>query len=84
MLKKAVMITAIAFGIGALSTGCASPRQTYIEADLLTHFAVAPEYEEYVDADESLDEEQKQDRHDLVDSWKRRIDEALESLHGKK
>tara|TARA_Y100000034_G_C6653897_1_gene286348 strand:+ start:335 stop:589 length:255 start_codon:yes stop_codon:yes gene_type:complete len=81
MLKKAVMITVVVLGLSTLSTGCVSPRQAYIEADLLTHIAVAPEYEKYFEQDDDLDEEQKQDRRDLVTSWRSRIDQALESLH---
>ena len=53
--------------------GCNSIDKVYIEADLATYSAIAPEYSDYVDQDETLSDDEKQDRYALLDSWVRRI-----------
>jgi hypothetical protein len=53
--------------------GCNSIDKIYIEADLATYSAIAPEYSDYVDKDEDLTDDEKQDRYALLDSWLRRI-----------
>lgn len=46
----------------------------YRAADGATYRAVAPEYLDYIEDDEALDDEQKQSRRDTVATWRQRID----------
>lgn len=56
--------------------GCGSIAKEYVGADRATFEAIAPEYLEYVKADESLDEDAKKLREANVDSWEYRIIQA--------
>lgn len=62
---------ALLLGLSACAPGAA-----YVEADRLTHEAIAPEYRGYVDADQALDAEAKARRHRTVDAWAVRIERA--------
>ena len=56
--------------------GCAAlsaPSPGYVAADRATYAAVAPEYAAYVNADPSLDDEEKARRGRTVASWDARI-----------
>lgn len=59
----------------AALTSC-TPVQAYVQADRATYEAIAPPHARYVAADASLSPEQKQDRQDLLDTWRRRIEVA--------
>ncbi len=72
MLKHLLSMTLVAcFAMSLLA--CSGIDKVYIEADLATYGAIAPEYSNYVSNDESLTEDEKQDRYALLDSWLRRI-----------
>lgn len=76
-LKVATVILGLAVVILALATsGCADLQTVYVEADRLTFEAVAPEYRAYVEADEGLDDRQKERREKTLEAWQRRIEEA--------
>jgi len=64
---------ALFFAFAFALFGCNSIDKVYIEADLATYGAIAPEYSSYVGQDESLSDDEKQDRYALLDSWLRRI-----------
>lgn len=53
-----------------------TPTQVYVEADRATYEAIAPAHTRYVAADASLSPEQRQDRRDLLDTWRKRIEAA--------
>lgn len=59
-----------------LLSGCGSMPQEYVDADEATYNAVAAPYSAYFEADESLTEDQKQSKRDVILTWKLRIDEA--------
>lgn len=59
--------------------GCGSMPKEYVEADELTFDAVAGPYSDYFEADDSLTEDQKQSKRDVILTWKLRIDEAKKS-----
>lgn len=65
--------------VAILLSGCESPRNTWVRADRATFDALAPAHRRYVEADESLDDQQKQARYDMLRSWELRIEteEAL-------
>jgi len=52
--------------------------EVYVKADKMTYDAIAPEYVKYVEADKKLDKDAKARRVRLVETWKKRIDGALE------
>jgi len=65
-------------GIAALclfATGCATS-QEYVKADRLTFDAIAPAYLKYVEADTTLDADQKERRKRTVETWKLRLDKS--------
>ena len=70
---KIIFGMALFFAFAFASFGCNSVDKVYIEADLATYRAIAPEYSSYVGQDESLSDDEKQDRYALLDSWLRRI-----------
>lgn len=70
--------------LALLPMGCAGIPKAYVEADLKTYEAVAPEYLQYVDQDEELSPTQKDLRHGTVQSWQRRIKAAQEVQHGER
>jgi hypothetical protein len=70
---KIVFGIALIFVLAFALFGCNSIDKVYMEADLATYSAIAPEYSDYVAKDEDLTEEEKQDRYALLDSWLRRI-----------
>lgn len=59
-----------------LGLAACNPGAAYVEADRLTHEAIAPEHRRYVDADPNLDAEQKARRHRTLDAWAVRIEHA--------
>jgi hypothetical protein len=69
ILLLCLMFCFVALG----STSCAVD-EGYRLADKATHNAIAPEYLDYVEDDESLDEDEKQSRRDTVATWRKRID----------
>jgi len=59
------------------AAGCASlesPAAAYVAADRATYEAVAPEYAQYVSADPSLDDEQRQRRGRTLETWRQRVE----------
>lgn len=65
----------VALVCAAALTSC-TPVQAYVQADRATYEAIAPPHARYVAADASLSPEQKQDRQDLLDTWRKRIESA--------
>lgn len=59
-----------------LLAGCGSIAKEYVSADRATFEAIAPEYLEYVKADDKLDEDAKKLREANIDSWEYRILQA--------
>ena len=55
--------------------GCGIDRQ-YIRADRFTYEAIAPEYQEYVDQNKTLNSLEKSRRFLTIELWERRIQEA--------
>jgi hypothetical protein len=68
------------------ASGCGSLNAKYIEADRAKYEAIAPEYLLYVDADKTLDDEDKKIRRHNILMWRIRIEEAEKflNLHRKK
>ena len=58
-----------------LAVGC-SPAAVYIEADRATFDVIAQPYLDYVNGDASLDDEQRDRRARLIDTWRIRIEQA--------
>ena len=56
---------------------CAGTAKQYVEADKATYDIVALDYASYVNSDPKLDQEQKDRRIRLLDTWKLRIDKGL-------
>jgi adenylylsulfate kinase-like enzyme len=68
---------------GVMSSGCfVSPDVRFVEAARDTYKAIAPSYERYVEADTTLDSDQKEDRKALLESWDARITEAEQATSG--
>ena len=61
------------FLILILCVGC-STCEDYIAADRATYDVLAPEYREYVESDDNLDDDQKQRRLRLLESWESRVE----------
>lgn len=59
----------------AALTSC-TPVQSYVAADRATYEAIAPAHARYVAQDAALSPEQKQDRRDLLDTWRKRLEAA--------
>ena len=57
-----------------LFASCDAVSATYIQADRDCYAAVAPAHRAYVQADATLDEEQKARRIRTLDIWKMRLD----------
>lgn len=55
-----------------LVTGCTLD-SAYVAGDRLTYDALAPAHQAYVEADESLDSDQKDRRLSLLRSWEARV-----------
>ncbi len=53
--------------------GCAGLDVQYVEADRLTHTAIAPEYRLYVERDTALTPEQKKRRYRTLEAWADRL-----------
>jgi len=61
----------------ALSCGsCAGPADAYVAADLATFEAVAPAHRAYLEADVTLDAEQRARRLAVLDTWWLRLRHA--------
>lgn len=63
---------------GLLLSGCAGVPESYRAADRATYEAIAPEFVDYVESDESLSESQKRHRRLTVETWRLRLEEAEE------
>lgn len=61
-------------------SGCASTgdiiRAEYVEADRATYEAIAPEYLNYVQADQSLDSDERKRRERTLTTWRLRLEQA--------
>jgi hypothetical protein len=51
----------------------------YAAADKATFIAITPEYLEYVENDSTLDQDKKDRRRRLVETWKLRIDNTIDA-----
>lgn len=62
------------------AAGCCSTtdliRKEYTAADRATYEAVAPTYLQYVDADASLDSDEKKRRARTITTWRLRLEQA--------
>jgi hypothetical protein len=72
-IAQVILVFILVYALLVALVGCNSIDKVYIEADLATYGAIAPEYSSYVGQDESLSDDEKQDRYALLDSWLRRI-----------
>lgn len=59
-----------------LLAGCAGVPADYLQADKGTYAAIAPEYERYLDQDETLTGQQRESRRDTLATWELRIRKA--------
>lgn len=76
---KTLRTTVLALTLALVSGCCATTdiiRSDYVEADRATYEAVAPRYLEYVQADESLDSEEKKRRERTINTWRLRLEQA--------
>lgn len=70
MRKRTLMALLAALAL----TGCAQTSSLYLQADRATYDAVAPEYLDYVAADESLSPEDVNTREATITSWRKRVE----------
>lgn len=74
----------LALLVPLLFTGCAaltsSAPESWVRADRATYSAVAPEYLEYVDKDDALEQAGKDRRHRTVQTWEARLAEHEQTL----
>jgi hypothetical protein len=56
-----------------VSVGCGSLDSQYVTGDRLTYDVIAPTHLDYLEADEALDDEQKDRRRALLRSWEARL-----------
>ena len=75
-MRKLFFLALLSMFMALPLVGCAGMPEEYVEADQLTLDAVGPDYLHYVDADESLTPDQKQSKHDVVNTWELRVIEA--------
>ena len=70
-MKKFCAVAAL-----VLFSGCEgiSVADAYVEADRLTYDAIAPHYQQYLEADEEITDANRTARIRLLKSWKMRID----------
>lgn len=61
-----------------LSAGCCAVQRAFYEGEEATYKAIAQEYVSYVDADESLTEDQAKNRKRTVRAWRFSLDKAEE------
>lgn len=76
---KILRNTVLATALGLVSGCCATTdiiRSDYVEADRATYEAVAPRYLQYVQADESLDSDEKKRRERTINTWRLRLEQA--------
>lgn len=57
-------------------SACTMPDEKYVAADRSTFDVIAPEYRQYVEADTSLTELQKETRYLKLETWELRIKTA--------
>jgi len=57
-----------------LISGCGTLNADYVRADRDTFNAIAPSFKKYVEADESLTDDQVRDRLLTLDTWNKRIE----------
>jgi len=76
---KALRTSALAVVL-MFTAGCCSTtdliRAEYTAADRATYDAVAPAYQAYVDADASLDSDEKKRRTRTITTWRLRLEQA--------
>lgn len=67
-------------GLALAVSGCAATgdiiRSDYVQADRATYEAVAPEYLKYVEADQSIDSDERKRRERTVTTWRLRLEQA--------
>lgn len=68
-MKKTRMLVLV-----LMLAGCGSVPAAWLDASEKTYKVIAPEYEAYVDKDETLDEDDKEDRRALLRAWRWDID----------
>lgn len=73
-LSMAGTILVMLLCVAALAS--CTPTQVYVAADRATYEAIAPAHARYVAADPALDALQRQDRQDLLETWRKRIEAA--------
>ena len=70
-MKRTLCLALLAVSL----SGCAANVPAdWVAADRATYNAVAPEHAAYVDADSTLTLEQKQRRHNTLDTWRIRLE----------
>lgn len=77
--KRDLIAAGLGAGVAALAAGlvgCGANRVFVASADQLINTTIGPEYEDYVRADDALDEAQKTDRLQNVASFRRAVSEA--------
>lgn len=63
-----------------LLPSCQLPDPTFVAAERANHDAIAPEYVQYVERDQALNEEQRERRRRTVARW----DEAIRAREGRR
>lgn len=71
-------LTALVASLALTGCACGEVPAHYVDADESTREVIAPMLRDYVDADETLADEDKKAVGLLLDSWKSRIDAAKE------
>ena len=77
MRKFIIMVPAFLLMVGC---GTTTFNAKYVQADRSTYNAISPEYTRYLEGDDSLDDAAKARRFRTIESWKRRIESAEETL----
>lgn len=77
---RRAMSLVMMLAVMVMGVGCQSIPEAWVRsADMLINETVGPEYETYVEDDESLDAEAKQVRLDNVAAYRRVVEVAKES-----
>lgn len=75
------LLVALLFILAIGASGCASPALKYVAEDRATYEIVSVEYLRYIARDETMAGPKGQSRQDLVEKWRRRIEEAEGAEH---
>lgn len=81
MKKLSALLCLVAFA--ATMTACGTPNSLLVKAsDRAANMTIGPEYEDYVNKDESLDETDREIRLRNLQAWRDAIEEAKNKTDG--